>query len=223
MEKLNTLKMFHKDVEIVDINTIDRTRIPESWKQLFEDNIFENQKGKLVHLWRITVGVEMSNSIDFIEENLCSLDLIFYNNVFSILYGIKCEDGEVYYFEGGNPKDAIGHKLLDGMPDKLKEFYLDLHNGFFFYPSRMMGLVPLDEVTHFSDDEWGIIEELEEPIKISLESTYGFFKNGGGGYLAVDYNNCNDNKATLWFDDMEPEYDIDFWNFADEWLRIGFE
>lgn len=77
MEKLNTLKMFHKDVEIVDINTIDRTRIPESWNQLFEDNIFENQKGKLVHLWRITVGVEMSNSIDFIEENLCSLDLIF--------------------------------------------------------------------------------------------------------------------------------------------------
>lgn len=223
MEKINMLRLFHKDVEIVDINKIDRKRIPENWREVFEDNIFEKQKEKVVRQWKVTVGVEMSNSIDFIEKNLCSLDLIFYNNVFSILYGIKCEDGEVYYFEGGNPIDSIAHRLLKGMPEKLKMFYLELHNGFFFYPSRMMGLVSLDEVTHFSDDEWGIIDELDEPIKICLDSTYGFFKNGGGGYLAVDYQNCDNNKATLWFDDMEPEYNINFWNFADEWLRMGFE
>lgn len=223
MEKIDMLKMFHKDVEIIDISSADIKNIPEIWNYVFSDNTFENQKEKLLNQWKTIVGKEMSISIEFIENNLCSLDLISYNNVFSILYGIKCEDGEIYYFEGGNPIDSIGHQLLNGMPEKLKAFYLELHNGFFFYPSRMMGLVPLDEVTHFSDDEWGIIEELDEPIKICLESTYGFFNNGGGGYLAIDYQNCDKNKATLWFDDMEPEYDIDFWDFADEWLRIGFE
>ncbi len=87
----------------------------------------------------------------------------------------------------------------------------------------MLGLVPLDEVTHFSDDDWSIIDELEESLQISLETTYGFFKNGGGGYPAVDYNNCDNNTAVKWFDDMEPEYNIDFWEYADIWMMIGFE
>ena len=41
-------------------------------------------------------------------------------------------------------EESVNHKLLEGMPLKLKSFYLDLHNGFFFYPSRMMGIVSLD-------------------------------------------------------------------------------
>lgn len=38
-----------------------------------------------------------------------------------------------------------------------------------------MGLVPSQFVTYFNDDEWGIVEELQEPLKIDLKSTFGFF------------------------------------------------
>ncbi len=86
-----------------------------------------------------------------------------------------------------------------------------------------MGMVTLNEVTHFSDDDWGRLEELEEPLQISLDTTYGFFQNGGGGYLAVDYKNCENNVATEWFTDMEPEYNIDFWEYADIWMKAAFE
>lgn len=222
MEKLLFLKKFRKDVEIVDPGQVENLSIPKLWRELFSEKDFSIQKKILLNQWKKVVGLELPNSISFIENNLCELDLIHYREKWSILYSIKCEDGEIYYFEGGNPEECVAHKLLNGMPEKLMSFYLELHNGFFFYPSRMMGLVPLDEVTHFSDD-WGILDELEEPLKLSLDTTYGFFKNGGGGYLAVDYNNCKNNIATRWFDDMEPEYNINFWEYADIWLKIGFE
>ncbi len=223
MEKLSFLKKFRKDVEIIDVNHVEGINIPELWREIFNEKDFAAKKDKLVNQWKKVVGAELPNSIAFIDNNLREIDLISYRNKFSILYGIKCEDGEIYYFEGGNPEECVNHELLKGMPAKLKSFYLELHNGFFFYPSRMMGLVTLNEVTHFSDDEWGILDELEEPLQISLDTTYGFFKNGGGGYLAVDYNNCENDVATIWFDDMEPEYNIDFWEYADIWMKIAFE
>lgn len=223
MDKLTFLKKFRKDLEIIDINQVENTPIPEIWRKIFGEGDFSGKKEIVMNLWKQVLGEELPNSIAFIDENLCEIDLIRYSNKISILYGIRCEDGEVCYFEGGNPKESVNHKLLEGMPLKLKSFYLDLHNGFFFYPSRMMGIVSLDEVTHFSDDDWGILEQLEEPLHIDLDTTYGFYKNGGGGYLAVDYNNCENNCATRWFDDMEPEYNIDFWEYADIWMKIGFE
>ena len=44
-----------------------------------------------------------------------------------------------------------------------------------------MGLVLFNEVTYFADDEWGILEELDEPLAIKLESTFDFFNSGMGG------------------------------------------
>ncbi len=223
MEKLIFLKQFRKDVELVDLEQITDITIPEIWRQIFSKAEFSDRKDMIMKQWNRVLGKELPSTIAFMEENLCELDIICYRNKIAVLYGIRCEDGEIYYFEGGNPQECVNHKLLEGMPAKLKSFYLELHNGFFFYPSRMMGLVPLDEVTYFADDEWEIIDELEEPLQIDLDSTYGFYKNGGGGYLAVDYKNCENNIATRWFDDMEPEYNIDFWEYADIWMKIGFE
>lgn len=223
MDKLTFLKKFRKDVEIIDTKKVGDISIPELWLTIFNEKDFSAKKDKIVDQWKQVVGSELPDSIAFIEENLYEMDLIHYRDKISILYGIRCEDGKIYYFEGGNPKECIEHKLLEGMPLKLKSFYLDLHNGFFFYPSRMRGLVPLNEVTCFADDEWGIIDELEEPLQISLDTTYGFYNSGGGGYLAIDYNNCENNIATRWYDDIDPDYNIDFWEYADKWIMNGFE
>lgn len=223
MEKLAFLRQFRKDLEIIDLTQADNITIPEIWRSIFSENDFSAQKDLIIKEWKNVVGAELPESIAFMEENLCELDLIRYRDKISILYSIRCEDEEIYYFEGGNPKDCTNHKLLEGMPAKLKLFYTDLHNGFFYYPSRAMGLIQLDEVTHFSDDEWGIIDELEEPLQINLETTYGFYENGGGVYIAIDYSNCENNNAVEWYDDIDPDYNIDFWECTDRMLRIAFE
>lgn len=101
----------------------------------------------------------------------------------------------------------------------------NVHNRFYYYASVFMGLVDLENVTFLGDNdlEWGIIDEIEEPLQIDLHTLFGFFSNGMGTYVAIDYKNCENDNVTLWSAKDLPEYNINFWDMVDEWIVIGFE
>ena len=86
-----------------------------------------------------------------------------------------------------------------------------------------MGIICTKDISNFGEVEWEIINELEESLQIDLKSTFGFFNNGMGGYLAIDIINCDINSATLWFSDDQPEYNLNFWDVVDEWMKIGLQ
>ena len=82
-----------------------------------------------------------------------------------------------------------------------------------------MGLVEYESKICLSDDEWGILEEIDE-VKVNLNKTFCFFENGMGGYVAVDYDT---NKSVVWFADEHPIYDVKFWDVVDEWIVLGMQ
>ena len=86
-----------------------------------------------------------------------------------------------------------------------------------------MGLLPVQDIVYFDDEEWGIIEELEAPLEICLATTFGIFASGMGGYVAIDTSCCDKSRATLWFTNRQPSYNIDFWDIVDEWTVIGMQ
>ncbi len=52
------------------------------------------------------------------------------------------------------------------------------------------GLESLEDVTYLDDYEWEIVDEIgEHNLRIDLTSSYGFFSNGMGTYVVVDYKN----------------------------------
>lgn len=86
-----------------------------------------------------------------------------------------------------------------------------------------MGLISLEDAAYLGDDDfdWGIIDDLNQPLQIGLDTSFGFFNNGMGTDVAIDYKNCGQDHATLWSAKDQPEYNINFWDFADEWIVIG--
>lgn len=100
---------------------------------------------------------------------------------------VKSENDEILYYEGGIPTNSayISEMKKDwsNVPESIMEFYEKLHNGFYYLPSRAMGLVQVERITHFEGHEWGILEELDEPLGINMSTTYGFFENGMGDML----------------------------------------
>lgn len=224
---MDYLREYNRDIKLLELKSIDKNKIPDSWKDIFCESDMKNRIKRILNIWKRYVANEFKNTIAYLERNLESVDLVGYEGKISIIYGIKMSDGEIDYYEGGNPKELFNNDALENswnkMPESVKVFYEKVHNGFCYYPSKAMGLVPSQFITYFNDDEWGIIEELQEPLKIDLKSTFGFFKNGMGGYVAIDFNNCDNNKGVLWFSDSKPRYDIDFWSVVDEWTVIGFE
>jgi hypothetical protein len=122
----------------------------------------------------------------------------------------------------------MNNKLYESwskIPPEIRTFYENVHNGFHYYASGAMGLVALENVAFLGDDDfdWGILDDLEEPLQINLDTSFGFFSNGMGTYVAVDYNNCENDNATLWSAKDQPEYNLNFWDITDEWIVVGFE
>ena len=236
-QKIDYLKKYTlsktKDVCIIPfdkVGGVDTNAIPQSWFTIFEESDIKKRIALMLDVWKNYSQSILSNTIAYLTEYLDNVELMCINGRYAVLYSVKSRNStsEIYYYEGGNPLETFHNEVLkkswDRIPISIREFYENVHNGFYYYASKAMGLVSLNDVTYFNDDdiEWGIIEDLKEPIGINLKTTFGFFENGLGDYIAIDYENCNNDNATLWFHNKQPKYNLNFWDLADEWIVIGF-
>ncbi|MBC6310997.1 SMI1/KNR4 family protein, partial [Listeria sp. FSL L7-1582] len=228
LDKLNFLNKytFNKSltVEMIDLKNIDSAIVPELWNNVFNEVDDESRIERLINQWEEIVGVEMRNTIMYFKEFLKKVELMKLGTEYFILYSIESsKTGELLFYTGGNPltKNFSNQNELKRdwgkIPLKLKQFYEELHNGFYYFPSRSMGIDSIENITYMDEDEWGIIEELDEPIKINLESSYGFFSSGTGRYVVIDVADCMNDKATLWSAKTAPKYNLNFWDIVDEW------
>jgi hypothetical protein len=221
-------KLTVRILNVDEINDIEEGIIPNAWKSAFKEVERENKIRKVLALWKTYVSKELSNTISFLNEFLIDVEIMNIGSRYSILYSVKNSKGKILYYEGRNPKDTSNNKQLEkdwsNIPTKIREFYKNIHNGFYYYPSKSMGLSSFENVVFLDEYEWGIIDDIgEDNLKIDLASSYGFFSNGIGTYVVIDYKNCNDDNATLWSSKEEPDYNLKFWDVVDEWIVIGFE
>ncbi|GAB6088101.1 hypothetical protein [Alkaliphilus crotonatoxidans] len=232
LEKLNFLRKYNQDIRLVSINEVEKIEdglIPNIWKEIFRYESINIRKDILLNVWEKYVGEELRNTLAYLSEYLEEIDMIEFNNIYSILYTIRNPKGDILYYEGGNPQNKFeSHRLekhWNKMPQSLKNFYENVHDGFFYYASESMGLVPISSVAFLGDDEieWGILEQLEQPLQLNLNTSFGFFSNGMGSYIVIDSTNCNNDNAVFWSTKRQPKYNINFWDYVDEWIVIGFQ
>lgn len=203
--------------------------LPLLWYKIFKLKEKKERINTLLDIWRQHVSIELRNTISYLHDYLDNVELIEINQRYSILYTIKNRLGETFYYEGRAPVKDFNNRELEEFwehtPTKLRTFYESVHNGFYYYASGAMGLVPLENVAFLGDSDldWGIVEDLEEPLQIDLGTSFGFFSNGMGTYVVIDYKNSENDNATLWSAKDQPEYNINFWDLVDEWIVVGFE
>lgn len=224
---LDYLKKYHSDVELLSFDALSVCKIPQLWKHILRQPTANQRVAEVLNMWNGCVAEELRNTISYLRENLADVALIKHSGNYSLLYGIRASDGQVQYYEGGNPADLVfPHQLKaewDKFPASIVNFFNNLHNGFFYYASGGMGLLSVSDIVIFDEEDWGILDELSQPLQIQLKTTFGVFASGMGGYVAVDSSNCENCKSTLWFTQKQPKYDINFWDLVDEWIVIGMQ
>lgn len=235
MEKLEYLNKYtldvNKKVELltnIEVGDMKEGLIPNEWKIIFQKDNKQEKIISVLQMWSKYVGKELSNTIAYLKDNLIDVEIMKIGNKYSLLYSINSENNKVLFYEGRNPKERIMREDLKkdwpNIPNKIREFYENVHSGFYYYASKSMGLDAYENITYLNDYEWAILQEIEaDEVRIDLKSSYGFFNNGMGDYVVIDYNNCQEGNATLWSAKEEPEYNLNFWDVVDEWIVIGFE
>lgn len=237
MEKLDFLKSYctreQADIQILkteDIANIDKNILPEKWYAIFEMQNIAERIRVLLDIWQQYVPQELSETIYYLQSHVINAELFRINENYSVLYTIRKDNNEVIYYVGENTIQTVENTMFQSVwekiPESIRNFYENVHNGFYDYRIDAMGLVSLQQSTYFADDdiEWGIIEDLEQPLQIDINQTYSFFETSMGGYVAVDISQEEKiENAVVWFSDDQPEYHVNFWDVVDEWILIGIE
>ncbi|MDD1976983.1 SMI1/KNR4 family protein [Pseudomonas tussilaginis] len=125
-----------------------------------------------------------------------------------------------YYYIGGKPLGgvALAEVKLKGFPERLLSFYLNVHNGFTFFPAQSMGPQKIENTTCVAD----FIDE--EDVGFA-EQWLTVFSNGGGGYLAVDLTSKSAAEGLIWWHEepAEPELNVNVFDIMDTWISIFLE
>ncbi|QBO35722.1 hypothetical protein EQG49_04215 [Periweissella cryptocerci] len=214
------------DSKVIRVKKFNDAIIPEYWKRIFEAKTFENKKAILLSEWKQILASELSNTIAYLETYLKGIEFIQVDKEFYMVYTILSYQTEkTLYYVGGNPMSSTLNassfllKQWNDLPNPLRAFYEKLHDGFYYYPSRSMGLDETSEVEDFTDFELS-----EGKLKPFNESeTYNFFSTGMGGYVAIDFTNKNKIQTIVWLNGEDVLTTLNFWDAVDEFYIMGFD
>jgi hypothetical protein len=128
----------------------------------------------------------------------------------------------VFYREGRNPNEKkifpLAREVFSKFPANLASFYNTFHNGWIEPQSGAVGFLPVERMVVLAFDYWDNLEKYT--ANINAKNFVQLFTSGGGGYLYLDVES-KDGKGLIWWSDKEPRFDINFWDFIDEWIVIG--
>ncbi|GLU40004.1 SMI1/KNR4 family protein [Pseudomonas sp. NBRC 100443] len=130
------------------------------------------------------------------------------------------EDTDDYYFYIGHspvPANSSLENKIHKLPQDIQEFYINLHNGFTFHPSRAMGPLPIEQQVSIMD-----LYDGNNP-NFPSELT-GIFHNGAGDYLCVTPELDSENASIWWHESPDSaEGGLSFWAVMDTWISIFLE
>jgi len=201
--------------------------VPDWWRALPQLAPVE-RIDNVMNQWEMVAGVHLKNTISYMREHLQDVELMSVHSMLYLLYSIKDRLGDMVYWVSGNPLapyDNLGFAAsnLDWsrVPEALRMFY-QFNDGFFSFTGRE-GFPPASQILCLGDYDLGIITAHNLDVKVNLPQTYSFYTNNSGGYIAVDLSDCEGDKAVVWWDEIDPTYDQDFWHVADDWTVLMFD
>ena len=171
---------------------------------------------------RRVVGEQLPKTLSYLDEHCTDAELAQWGERYIVVYTVETEGGIPQYYCGGNPLRLSYRQhngcgtirnicdVWDRVPEPLKSFYETVHDGFYNFPSHALGLFDLMFVDCLGD------HDLEPQWRSRFAGSYMFYSHLTGGYLVLDINGPKPGRADMWWNDPEPELDIDFWRQLDE-------
>ena len=197
------------------LSACDYISVPKDWHFILKEDSKKIRKELMLNYWK-SFNFLLPKTMAIFEEYLDDIFVISHYNQVKMVYLFVIDDDYIVYV-GNYPSSDTKIAIL---PEKLREFYMHIHNGWFESISGGLGLLPIEKIQFLDESEWGLPQEILQSVELS--KTYYVFHNGGGGFLCINTENAANPKSLVWWTNNRPKLDIDFWSFLDSWIEIGF-
>lgn len=223
MGKIEFLQKYSQDIQMVSLEDETIENFPNYWIEALSKVTPTERKNRIVEEWK-KYPYQFQSTTNYLFANLVDVELVKEKNNHALLYTVKNIRGEEVYYIGYNPLAKITPKYFDQLPSSFKDIYNKLHNGWVYFASKANGLLPIEDTIVLSDEDWGILEEIEiTSLPFKLDNSVGLFDNGMGDYASVDLKSTNEKEGFIWWHTKAPKLNIEIWAVIDEWTKIGIE
>ena len=207
------------------IGCLDKV-LPSQWMDIFLSKNKDERRKKTVALWEDYLGEVLPGVIKILRDRLEDIDLIQKDlkgtKGYYILYTINDGEDRKIFYEGRLPEESLQYRMQldcwEELPREIRSFYEMIHNGFYHYANRGMGMQPIQYVNFEEDDcgEWfldyGAYSDNYYIDNIS------FFRNSLGIAVSISAKEHDAQNAIVWRADRKPESGKDFWKIVDQLL-----
>ena len=205
--------------------------LPSSWHEIVSTDNNETKCQAAIALWQNYLGERLPNVLNQFQSKLKNVELLerCTDGVkrYSLLYSMIDTDGKCIYYEGRNPMDNIPERseleYWERLPMGIRDFYENVHDGFYHYMNRGMGFQPI-KFTHFFEvvdeeiAEWNL--EVGDYGELWMEESHqlAFYWNNLGVAVSMDDSENSEKNAVLWKRNSLPQFKVDFWKTVDQLL-----
>lgn len=215
------LSKYEIPYDVISIEDIQsgKVDIPRSWS--FVTEFPKSDWGdKLIEVWS-TFEQCLPSFTKCIDRYLSSVEIIKIEGFTTLVYVFDIE-GEVYLYYAGNPidreKSNLDNLAIESFPSKLRDFYLNFHDGFGFLADASMGPISSFSFFDLSQPEWTHLNTNPEyPFGLNLNDWNVVYADEGT-FLAINKIKVGD--CILWNSDSPPRK-VDFWETLDSYMTEG--
>lgn len=201
MKYLNEKNWRKQTIQFILPEAVSVLNLEGEWKNILSSPSRKGRVNQTIQLWEKNVK-DFQMIIRLLKERLISIDTVLYNEKLNVVYSLQAHGGTIYYI-GALPQSSYEGKIVNQLPETIKNFYFNVHDGFVMYPSEDMGLAATSDIYCLGDD---LLQE-EFIDGYSVKDAYMIFSNGGGDGVVYDVSH-NPPKGFTYFHDDYDECDF---------------
>lgn len=195
-------------------------KIPEDWFFIFESTT--SQKINMaISLWS-PFEEYLPDFVQLLRSTVVGVEAVIFDGVVNLVYVLDVKDS-IYLYCGSNPKQRAVRSnmsdLYERLPLKLKQFYLELFDGFGFVVDSVYGPLPSRSLFKISEADWSNMDHYEDyPFGVDPDNTVAFYTDEEV-FFAVemnDYSDADDMPECIVWPQKEIPYKAPLWNVLDK-------
>ncbi|WP_146171958.1 SMI1/KNR4 family protein [Pseudoduganella armeniaca] len=180
--------------------------------------------GGLPRAW-LDLATEIPRILAFLSSAVHGIYLVPGDAADSLMYAYTVS-GEPCFCHGRQPLAGPPPRfaaLWPQLPESLRRFYLDLHDGWTFALADSMGPLPVADWAFLSDDRFDIDAHTARRMPVDPGRVLAVFQNGAGDYLClhVPEDGVTPASGMIWWHEQPAALEaVDFMVTLDAWIGL---